>query len=52
MEQCILEIRNLSKSFKELKVLELQKNNAGSKELSKVEELLNKIEQEATNDIK
>ena len=37
---------------KELKVLELQKNNANSKELSKVEELLNKIEQEATNDIK
>jgi len=37
---------------KELKVLELQKNNANSKELSKVEELLNKIEQEANNDIK
>lgn len=37
---------------KELKVLELQKNNADSKELSKVEELLNKIEQEAKNDIK
>lgn len=37
---------------KELKVLELQKSNANSKELSKVEELLNKIEQEANNDIK
>jgi len=37
---------------KELKVLELQKNNADSKELSKVEELLNKIEQEAKDDIK
>lgn len=37
---------------KELKVLELQKNNANNKELSKVEELLNKIEQEANNDIK
>lgn len=33
---------------KELKVLELQKNNANSKELSKIEELLNKIEREAS----
>lgn len=32
---------------KELKVLELQKNNVDSKELSKVEELLAKIENEA-----
>lgn len=32
---------------KELKVLELQKNNVDSKELSKVEELLSKIEKEA-----
>ena len=37
---------------KELKVLELQKNNVDSKELSKVEELLSKIEKEANNDIK
>lgn len=37
---------------KELKVLELQKNNVDNKELSKVEELLNKIENEAKNDIK
>lgn len=32
---------------KELKVLELQKNNVNSDELAKVEELLSKIEQEA-----
>lgn len=32
---------------KELKVLELQRGNANSKELSKVEELLSKIENEA-----
>lgn len=37
---------------KELKVLELQKGNVDSKELSKVEELLSKIEKEANNDIK
>lgn len=37
---------------KELKVLEIQKNTATNKELSKVEELLNKLEQEANNDIK
>ena len=37
---------------KELKVLELQRGNANSKELSKVEELLTKLENEANNDIK
>lgn len=37
---------------KELKVLELQKNNVNSDELAKVEELLSKIEQEAKDDNK